>query len=101
MVCQRWVSQWAGGKITSKEMQIDQSHTDSDLWPLGFLPSPAGNSAAEVSFEEPVEADLQTRGRPGTEVGGGCLEETERRQERKGSSLPIARSHTPQGTQWG
>lgn len=61
-----------GARSPAKKCR-DQGHTASDLWPLGFPPSPAGNSAAEVSFEEPAGADLQTRGRPGTEVGGGCL----------------------------
>lgn len=40
----------------------------------GLLSSPVGNSAAEVSSEEPAGADLQTHGRPGREVAGGCLQ---------------------------
>lgn len=70
------------------------------MLPPGSLPLPADNSAAEVSFEEPVGADLQIHGHPGTEVGGGCLE-TECKQGSKGSSLPIAHGHVSQGNQWG
>ena len=42
--------------------------------PPGSPSSPVGNSAAEVSSEEPAGADLQTHGHPGREVAGGCLE---------------------------
>lgn len=101
LVCQERVSHGAGDKITSKDMQrVTRAMLPPTSGHLAFPPSPAGNSAAEVSFEEPVGADLQIHDHPGTEVGGGCLE-TEHRQSRKESSLPTAHGHVPQGTQWG
>lgn len=98
MVYRCWVSHGVGSKITSKDMQSDTAMLSltSDLWLPGVPPSPAGNSAAEVWFEEPVGADLQTRGHPGTEVGGGSLE-TEHRQGRKGSSLQWHTAMFPSG----
>jgi hypothetical protein len=79
-----------GNKTTSKEIKKGDHACAAPVFQLpGFPPSPAGNSAAEVLFEEPAGADLQTHGHPGTEAGGGCLE-TESREGGTESSLTVA-----------